>query len=456
MRVSLPPHLRRVERERQRFERDVGRLQQPAWGRYAPRCAFDHFFVDPSEYRVDLERDGSTPAGFRAAVERALVNRFYQPETVRKYMGCLDRFLAWLTIPPARVHRKVLACFIMDLKHKGAAASTLVLHISALRTVYDRVCGCRFTDSLYLPRSSPAPPAPAWTPEETRELLAVARDDRERLIVLCLAGLKLTLTEMLHLRPRDVRLAGSTIQVWSGLGRAEREVPVPADALAPLRRACGAHQPDEPFFPGRRGAGQPLTARAVRGILKRMAEGCGVRKVLTPSVLRRSELDLRHHQVERSDDHGPQVAEDAAAEAHPFQGRGPLSSAGITECAVLPAAGEATVTVSTVRRLGPGRVTVELRLRAGPGPPLHVTGFRARQASDGQLRFIWPAGERWREAVHWLPRGTAERFRDGAWVDSALRQIRERTPGLASGEIGAVPAGRRRRKRGHRRYIRRA
>jgi len=396
MRVSLPPELRRVERARQRFAEDIGRLKAAAWGRYAPGFAFSDFFSDPADYRVDLRADGRERATFRAAVARALGKRFYQPETVRRYLGCLDSFLKWLTIPPRCVTRRVVGCFLMERRRAGASDASLRLYVSALRTIFDRLCGCSFTDDFYLPESPPADSAQLWTPAETAALFGGADSARDRLIIACLAVLKVTVTELLGLRAGDVAPDGSALTVWPGLGREEREVAVP-ERLRPLLLAVrGGKSPHDSLFPRPGAPLKPLTGRAVTAMLKRIARRCGLRTTVNCRLLRQCELPLPEAE-------GADVGEVRRTERREICSRGAFQAPAVPgpKAWSLPQAetpgsgvllpGSATAAVARVegmRTNGRGQREVVVTVCAGPGPPIELPGIGISSSASGDMQVV--------------------------------------------------------------------
>jgi len=98
---------------RRRLATALARVKRPAFRRYAPGYVFSEIAVDSAPYRVDLSVVGHSRTVFRAAVAEVLQSRFYQPATTRKYLSCLDAFLSWLKTTPARVHAKVIGCWLM-------------------------------------------------------------------------------------------------------------------------------------------------------------------------------------------------------------------------------------------------------------------------------------------------------------------------------------------------------
>jgi len=77
--------------------------------------------------------------------------RFYQPKTRKAYGVVLRGFLSWLGAPPAVTTRESVRDWLELLVDGGATSSWVSVHLSCLRTVFDKMCGRRFTLGLSTP-----------------------------------------------------------------------------------------------------------------------------------------------------------------------------------------------------------------------------------------------------------------------------------------------------------------
>ena len=94
MRTALPVELRPVAAAHRRFTEALHDMLDPAWGRYAPEYARQQCVRDTRPFRISRQACTDAPS-FLAELEQVLLRRLYQEETVRKYTGCVRRFLAW-------------------------------------------------------------------------------------------------------------------------------------------------------------------------------------------------------------------------------------------------------------------------------------------------------------------------------------------------------------------------
>lgn len=122
---------------------------------------------------------------------------------------------------------------------------------------------------------------------ETNQLLAAAQTDQERIILLVGLYCGLRVSELVNLRVEDVDLGQRLVMVQEGKGAKDRNLPMPAKIVEPLRlwlagRTSGWVFPS-PRFPGRR-----LSIRFVQLLIKAIAKRAGLAKRVTPHVMRHS------------------------------------------------------------------------------------------------------------------------------------------------------------------------
>ena len=114
---------------------------------------------------------------------------------------------------------------------------------------------------------------------------------RNRALVEVMAGAGLRVSEVVALMPGDIDWQAGTIRVNEGKGGRDRVVPVTGETLD--RLAVWAHHRQDlglngrqPFFVGIKTKGQPLTTRAVQGIISRLGERAGLDRPINPHLFR--------------------------------------------------------------------------------------------------------------------------------------------------------------------------
>lgn len=160
------------------------------------------------------------------------------------------------------------------------------------------------------PRKSARKSLPTYAKDhETVALLAAARCERDRVMLLCLRNLGVRVAELVALAVEDLQRDGTgritTAFVRLGKGARDRYVPVPADLAGPLAAwVTSSERPRSPWlFPSPENARRHLTTRSVQHLVAMCSKRAGVRH-LTPHKFRhacatyklRAGADVRHVQ----------------------------------------------------------------------------------------------------------------------------------------------------------------
>jgi integrase/recombinase XerC len=239
---------------------------------------------------------GAGPARF---LEYLKVERHYSPGTLRNYAHALEtltQFADGLALANWNELRgEQLQTLIADEHRRGLEPPSLRAMLSAFRSFF------RFLAREGEMQNNPAagvrsPKVRRKLPEvldvdEAATLVEVNANDplavRDRAILELLYSSGLRVSELCTTRWRDLDTGQGLLRV-TGKGNKTRIVPVGRMALAALA-ALRAAQPagaDDPILRGR--GEHPLTAGAVRALIKRRARQQGVWKRVYPHLLRHS------------------------------------------------------------------------------------------------------------------------------------------------------------------------
>jgi site-specific recombinase XerD len=203
----------------------------------------------------------------------------YAESTVARYTRCLRVFLFWCRRHGSgEIQTQDVIDFLAWLRRRGYGNSVRRVHLSAIRTVFDRLEGADLTSDIeYVP--PPEGTAPAG-PALVTGLLSQS-SERDRLLVALLARVGLRVGELAALRWRQVAETGVSIRVRRGRPKRPVLLPVPhelAQQLAALRK--GAPGPADHVFPGRL-PGRGLSVRGIQAVVARLAHRCGTQTSCT-------------------------------------------------------------------------------------------------------------------------------------------------------------------------------
>ena len=145
------------------------------------------------------------------------------------------------------------------------------------------------------------------SPDETKRLLAMARNLKVRVVLSLGYGCGLRAGEVVRLQVKHIDSAQGIIRVEQAKGRKDRNVMLSPEVLAllrqwwparPTRYDAGMSPQERWLFPGRK-PGRPMTTRQLNRLFHETTEAAGIRKTVTLHSLRHS---FATHLLERGTD----------------------------------------------------------------------------------------------------------------------------------------------------------
>lgn len=159
------------------------------------------------------------------------------------------------------------------------------------------VCGLRLLFSVTLPRPWPVTMIPfgkkaktlpvVLSDQEVADLLTCTPNLKHRTFFTTLYSAGLRLSEAAHLRINDIDSQRMQLNIQSGKGRKQRQVPLSPRLLEALRMYWKACRPKQLLFPGNH-PDKPYAQRSMQRAIKVSARRAGIPKNVTPHTLRHS------------------------------------------------------------------------------------------------------------------------------------------------------------------------
>ncbi len=239
------------------------------------------------------------------------VEKGFSPNTLEAYQNDLNQLLEFVerdgryrSIVPSwdNFGRHGLASYMLDLKGRGYAVTTLARKVAATKSFFNFMVSegkisHNPAENLMSPKvGKPLPDAISIS--EIRELInqpakssaPECKRDRAMLELLYASGMRVS--ELVSLNTDDIDISGNTIRCF-GKGRKERIVPIYPQAAQSVAvylkevRPQLVHKDNEPaLFVNQRG--ERLTRQGLWQILKAYAKAAGLKSKVTPHTLRHS------------------------------------------------------------------------------------------------------------------------------------------------------------------------
>lgn len=226
-----------------------------------------------------------------------LLQAGYAPSTRQHYVHYVRQFAEHFGRSPARLGRAELRSYVTQLhrqrEERGLSDSWLRLRLAALKFVYTKTLG-RADDVSFIswPKATPK----VSTVLSPGEVQAILKALVHRMVAATLYGTGMRIAEACALETRDIDAARGVIVIRKGKGGKGRLVPLTPALLRMLRRYWKEERPEPPLLFSASRVPGPVPVRTVRRALHHATAEAGIRKTVTPHVLRHSfathQLDL--------------------------------------------------------------------------------------------------------------------------------------------------------------------
>ncbi len=220
-----------------------------------------------------------------------LERRNYSESTTRRYLRYVERFAQHFGKSPDKLspdHLRTYQSYL--LKVRKLDPGTVECHVSALRFLFIRTLH-RHEFRQFLPYPKIRRKLPKiLSLEEVTRLIDASSGLFERTLLMVLYGTGMRRAEIARLKIVDIDSQRMVLHVVNGKGGKDRDLPLSPKLLETLRAYWRWLKPETYLFPSRtnREAEQPITDKTVWRACSEAASRSGIRKRVTPHLLRHS------------------------------------------------------------------------------------------------------------------------------------------------------------------------
>ncbi len=213
-----------------------------------------------------------------------LMLRNFSERTVLAYVTHNKRFLEFIKKEPSSVSEDDIRSYLAYLlSSRKVSPKTAALVKAALKFHYDEVLK-RGIVNIKTPKTEKHLPT-VLSRDEVKRLIASAKTEKSRLIMMLLYSSGIRLSECLNMRRNDLEIGEKIGWVRRGKGGKDRLIILSESLIEALKgRTQGGN--DSYLFAGKHG--EPLSARNVQKIVERASRKAGIRKRVSPHTLRHS------------------------------------------------------------------------------------------------------------------------------------------------------------------------
>lgn len=225
----------------------------------------------------------------RERMEADLRLRNLRPSTQGHYLRCAKALAKYHMRSPTELNAEDVRAFLFHLQEeRRLTPGTLRIYVVAIRFLYNVTLGKPWVvERLRGPRVPPKLPE-ILSGSEVEMLFEAVKSLRYRALLMTTYGAGLRISEACNLHITDIDSKRMVIHIRETKGGGNRFAMLSQRLLRVLRTYYVQCRPAGPFlFPSRR-SDKPLSDRGVRDLLVRAAESCGLKKRVTPHMLRHS------------------------------------------------------------------------------------------------------------------------------------------------------------------------
>lgn len=215
--------------------------------------------------------------------------RNLRPSTQESYLGCVHKFAEYHMRPPDEMGEKEVRDFLVYLRDdQERQPVTIRGYVAALKFLYANTLNRpEVVRPWFSPRQTFKLPR-ILSGTQVEALLNAVGSIKYRAVLMTAYGAGLRITETCNLQVDDIDSKKMLLHVREGKGGVQRNTLLSPRLLVVLRAYWKHVRPPKPYlFPGQK-PGTLLSADSVRKVLHKVAEDCGIKKPVTPHLLRHS------------------------------------------------------------------------------------------------------------------------------------------------------------------------
>jgi len=212
----------------------------------------------------------------------------YAAKTQEAYVGAVRSLARYYKRSPGDItQEEVRAYFLWLVKERGVARSTLTIHLSGIKFLFEVTLKREWIIfNLVRPQKRKKLPV-VLSVEETKHLLSLVRMPKARMALTVIYACGLRLNEGLHLRLQDIDSTRMLIWIRNGKGGKDRYVPLPKRLLVMLRAYWTLHKPTSYFF-FQKDKNTAISDNSLQHTFKATLRESGIRKAASIHTLRHS------------------------------------------------------------------------------------------------------------------------------------------------------------------------
>jgi len=227
------------------------------------------------------------PVDWARSVARECRRRRYSERTIKTYVYCIGRFLRFTGKGLDRISKRDVRLFLEHLSEKNRAGNTMNTYHMAIKFLFEGVLDKRmWIDIRYskVPEKLPV----VLTKDEVRSLFDAIGNKKHKLMMEFLYSSGLRASEIVNLYVKDLDIDNGYGWVRGGKGNKDRLFIVAERLKKRIIELMSRENLDSEKYLFCSNRGDKYNIRSLQQILKKAAKKSGIKKKISPHVLRHS------------------------------------------------------------------------------------------------------------------------------------------------------------------------
>ncbi|MFQ5542020.1 MAG: tyrosine-type recombinase/integrase [Candidatus Binatia bacterium] len=204
--------------------------------------------------------------------------RNFAPTTQKSYLYAVARLAKHYKRGPDQLDKEQIRSYLLYLTaERNLSPNTMNGFIAGLRFFYNETLGWEETKLFIPPRKKSSPLPEVLSPSEVVRLMDAARGLKQRVLLMTTYSAGLRVSELVHLKIRDIDSERMMIRVEQGKGRKDRYTILSQNLLTELRLYWKRYRPCVWLFPNRAKNG-PLSRGEAWHIFNQAKKRAGLKK----------------------------------------------------------------------------------------------------------------------------------------------------------------------------------
>lgn len=210
----------------------------------------------------------------------------FSRSTIESYTQYITKCLEYTRKNPKEIHGADVRNYLEYLADKNYSSSTLNTVYSALQFYFEKILRRKFFASI--PRTKKEKKLPTvLSKEEVRQMIDLTVNPKHKTMIQLLYGTGMRVSELTHLKMRDIDFNRETIHIVRGKGAKDRFVQLPKTILPILIKQKSLKVGDDFLFTNNERGGK-LTQGTIQKVVAQAAERAEIGRTVSPHTLRHS------------------------------------------------------------------------------------------------------------------------------------------------------------------------